>query len=91
MLPVFRISVYLVAFVSSVVWFMVRMLPLMDVVMGMSVFVPMVLYSSIHMVPAFIGSLKVTVITLFRATLTALFAGSVLVIVGAVPSVLVVK
>jgi hypothetical protein len=57
----------------------------MDVVMGVSF--PVLSLRSINMFPAFIGSLKVILITLFVGTLTAFFTGSVAVIVGGILSI----
>ena len=87
-LPVCKHRVYLVFAASSVVWVMVRMFPLMVLFMGICV---VVLYSSIHRFPVFIGSLKVTWIVLSRGTFAALLRGFVLVMVGFVLSLVVVK
>ena len=79
------ITVYLVALVRLLVGVIVNTFPLMDLVSG-TVF-PLLFFSSIHPFPFLMDSLNVTLITLLTATLVALFAGSMLFIVGAVKSV----
>ncbi|OPX58009.1 MAG: hypothetical protein A4E25_01878 [Methanobacterium sp. PtaB.Bin024] len=64
---------------------MVKTLPLIVVVIG--IIVPLIVFSVIHMLPAFIGSLKVVVITLSTGTFTALLAGLPAVALGAVLSI----
>ena len=87
--PVCMHIVYLVPVVSSVEGVRVSVLPLMVLVVG--IIVPLLFWRSIHPVPFCMFSLKVMVITLSVGTFTALLAGSILVIVGAVPSVVVVN
>jgi len=73
-LPECKIRLYSVPAASSAMWLMVKTLPLMVVVMG--IVVPVVVFSSIHMVPDLMGSLKVNLMTLLRATFTAFLRGS---------------
>ena len=80
-LPYFRVRIH-IPVVNGDRWFMVKTLPLMIVVIGN--IVPVLFLSSISMLPALIGSLKVTLITLFDATFTAFFTGSTVVTVGVV-------
>ena len=78
---------YCVVLVKLLLGVIVRTLPLIEIVTGM--YVPVARFLTlIERVPAFIDSLNVILITLLTATFTALFVGSVLFMVGAVPSVL---
>lgn len=85
MLPAYNIMVYLVALLSGLLGVMVRVLPFMVLVVGM--FVPVLVFSWMFMVPGFMGSLKVVVIILFMGTLTAFLAGLPLTGLGGVLSV----
>ncbi len=87
--PVCMHIVYLVPVVSSVEGVRVSVLPLMVLVVG--IVVPLLFWRSIHPVPFCMFSLKVIVIFLFRAMSAALLAGSVVVMVGGVLSVVVVN
>jgi len=78
-LPVCKVKVYLPP-ANELIGFIVKILPLIDFVIGMDV--PPLFLSSIQRLPALIGSLKVTLITLLTGTLTALFAGSILMTIG---------
>ena len=76
--------VYLVPVASSVEGVMVSVLLLMVLVVG--IVVPMLFWRSIHPLPFLMFSLKETMITLFLAMSAALLAGSVVVMVGEVPT-----
>ena len=80
---VWTITVYRVPFVSDVVGVIINVLPDTDSLKGLAT--PLeVLSSTQGLVPNLIALLKVILITLFKATLTAPFDGSVLLTTGAV-------
>ncbi len=84
MLPVWMDMVYLVPGVRVFVGFMVKMLLL--IVLAVGIVVPLLFLRSIHMVPSFMGSLNVTLISLLVFTFCALLVGLLEVMLGAVVS-----
>ena len=83
--PVWSSIRYLVPLVSVVAWFMVKTLPLIVVVMG--IIVSLAVFSVIHMLFAFMGSLKVVVMILSMGTFIAFLAGLPAIAWGGVLSV----
>ena len=83
-LPVCKIILYLTPLAKSVFGFIVKAVPLMLIVVGITV--PLLFLSSMLLVPALIDSLKDIFITLLAGTFTALFTGSTVFTVGDVPT-----
>ena len=75
-LPAPKVRMYLVPIASKFVGVMVNVLPLISVFMGITV--PLLLSNWIDILPSLISSLKVTFMTLLRATLVEPLAGSTL-------------